>query len=113
MPPLASSLPKVPSGYRLLRLETVDSTNADARRRAEGGEPGPLWVWSLRQSAGRGRYGRQWQSQHGNLFASLLIGLGCSLRTAGQLAVPAGGGAYYTHGEALPRRGHPPLPVHT
>jgi len=76
MPPFASSLPKVPSGYRLLRLETVDSTNAEARRRAEGGEPGPLWIWSLRQSAGRGRYGRQWQSQHGNLFASLLIGLG-------------------------------------
>ena len=33
MPPFASSLPKVPSGYRLLRLETVDSTNAEARRR--------------------------------------------------------------------------------
>ena len=102
MPPFASSLPKVPSGYRLLRLETVDSTNAEARRRAEGGEPGPLWIWSLRQSAGRGRYGRQWQSQHGNLFASLLIGLGCSLRTAGQLALLAGVVTYDTAAKLLP-----------
>jgi BirA family biotin operon repressor/biotin-[acetyl-CoA-carboxylase] ligase len=102
MPPFASSLPKVPSGYRLLRLETVDSTNAEARRRAEGGEPGPLWIWSLRQSAGRGRYGRQWQSQHGNLFASLLIGLGCSLKTAGQLALLAGVVTYDTAAKLLP-----------
>jgi BirA family biotin operon repressor/biotin-[acetyl-CoA-carboxylase] ligase len=106
MPPLASSLPKVPAGYRLLRLETVDSTNAEARRRAEGGEPGPLWIWSLRQSAGRGRYGRQWQSQHGNLFASLLIGLGCSLRTAGQLALLAGVVAYDTAAKLLPNEAH-------
>lgn len=109
MPPFASSLPKVPAGYRLLRLETVDSTNAEARRRAEGGEPGPLWIWSLRQSAGRGRYGRQWQSQHGNLFASLLIGLGCSLRTAGQLALLAGVVAYDTAAKLLPNEAHSEL----
>ena len=109
MPPFASSLPKVPSGYRLLRLETVDSTNAEARRRAEGGEPGPLWIWSLRQSAGRGRYGRQWQSQHGNLFASLLLGLGCSLRTAWQLALLAGVVAYDTAARLLPDEVHAEL----
>src|SRR4029077_6557581 len=109
MPPFPSSLPRVPAGYRLLRLETVDSTNAEARRRAEGGEPGPLWIWSLRQSAGRGRYGRQWQSQHGNLFASLLIGLGCSLRTAGQLALLAGVVAYDTAAKLLPNEAHSEL----
>jgi BirA family biotin operon repressor/biotin-[acetyl-CoA-carboxylase] ligase len=92
-----------------MRLETVDSTNAEARRRAEGGEPGPLWIWSLRQSAGRGRYGRQWQSQHGNLFASLLIGLGCSLRTAGQLALLAGVVAYDTAAKLLPNEAHSEL----
>ncbi len=104
MPPFASSLPKVPSGYRLLRLETINSTNAEARRRAEAGEPGPLWIWSLRQSAGRGRNGRQWQSQHGNLFASLLVGLGCPLRTAGQLALLAGVVAYDTAAKLLPTK---------
>jgi BirA family biotin operon repressor/biotin-[acetyl-CoA-carboxylase] ligase len=86
----SSSSPKLPSGYRLVRLETVDSTNAEARRRSEAGEPGPLWIWSARQSKGRGRSGREWTSQHGNLFASLLIGFNCPLRTAAQLALLAG-----------------------
>jgi BirA family biotin operon repressor/biotin-[acetyl-CoA-carboxylase] ligase len=83
-------------------LESVDSTNAEARRRAEHGEPGPLWIWSLRQSAGRGRDGRSWQSQHGNLFTSLLIGLGCSLATASQLALLAGVACYDTVAKLLP-----------
>jgi len=74
----------------LLKLETVDSTNAEARRRALAGEPGPLWIWSARQSQGRGRGGREWVSQPGNLFASLLIGLNCPLRVASQLALVAG-----------------------
>src|SRR5215207_9937484 len=68
----ASPSPKLPPGYRLVRMETVDSTNAEARRRAKFGEPGPLWIWSARQSQGRGRGGREWISQHGNRFASQL-----------------------------------------
>jgi BirA family biotin operon repressor/biotin-[acetyl-CoA-carboxylase] ligase len=87
---ISSPSPKLPSGYRLLRMETVDSTNAEARRRALAGEPGPLWIWSARQSHGRGRGGREWISQYGNLFASLLIRLNCPLRVAGQLALLAG-----------------------
>jgi BirA family biotin operon repressor/biotin-[acetyl-CoA-carboxylase] ligase len=86
----ASPSPKLPPGYRLLRLETVDSTNAEAKRRAKAGEPGPLWIWSARQSQGRGRGGREWISQHGNLFASLLIGVNCPIRVASQLALVAG-----------------------
>ncbi len=80
----------MPAGYRLVRLDTVDSTNAEARRRADMGEPGPLWIWSARQSKGRGRSGREWVSQVGNLFASLLIRLDCPLATASQLALVAG-----------------------
>jgi BirA family biotin operon repressor/biotin-[acetyl-CoA-carboxylase] ligase len=87
---ISSPSPKLPSGYRLQRMETVDSTNAEARRRALAGEPGPLWIWSARQSQGRGRGGREWVSQHGNLFASLLIRVNCPLRVAGQLALLAG-----------------------
>ena len=84
------SSPPLPTGYRLLRLESVDSTNAEARRRALAGEPGPLWIWSARQSQGRGRSGRQWISLHGNLFASLLIRVNAPLQTASQLALVAG-----------------------
>lgn len=40
---------------------------------AEAGEVGPLWVLARRQSAGRGRRGRSWSSEPGNLAATLLM----------------------------------------
>lgn len=56
----------------VLLLDQTDSTNAEARRRAESGERGPLWIAAREQSAGRGRRGRAWQAQSGNLFSTLL-----------------------------------------
>ena len=40
---------------------------------ARQGERGPLWVVADRQTAGRGRRGRTWISEPGNLYASLLL----------------------------------------
>ena len=40
---------------------------------AAAGERGPLWIWADRQSQGRGRLGRSWVSEPGNLYASLLL----------------------------------------
>lgn len=57
----------------LLLLDQTDSTNAEARRRAEAGETGPLWIAARRQTGGRGRRGRAWESDTGNLFATLLM----------------------------------------
>ncbi|WP_426011895.1 biotin--[acetyl-CoA-carboxylase] ligase [Caulobacter sp. DWR2-3-1b2] len=54
-------------------LDEIDSTNAEARRRAEAGEAGPVWLLGLRQSAGRGRRGRAWETGEGNLAATLLF----------------------------------------
>jgi BirA family transcriptional regulator, biotin operon repressor / biotin---[acetyl-CoA-carboxylase] ligase len=56
----------------VVRLDVVDSTNAEARRRAEAGASGPLWITARRQTAGRGRRGRAWSSEPGNLAATLL-----------------------------------------
>lgn len=52
--------------------EAIDSTNAQARRLAEAGEAGPVWIAARSQSAGRGRQGRAWSSPPGNLSATLL-----------------------------------------
>jgi BirA family biotin operon repressor/biotin-[acetyl-CoA-carboxylase] ligase len=52
--------------------DELDSTNAEARRRAEGGEGGPVWITAARQTAGRGRRGRVWSTEAGNLAATLL-----------------------------------------
>ena len=60
------------TGAPVLLLDQIDSTNAEARRRAEAGETGPLWIVARRQSEGRGRRGRRWESDTGNLFATLL-----------------------------------------
>lgn len=59
-----------PAPVRL--LEETDSTNAEARRLAEAGESGPLWIVARRQTAGRGRRGREWIDESGNLAATLL-----------------------------------------
>ncbi|NJC42244.1 BirA family biotin operon repressor/biotin-[acetyl-CoA-carboxylase] ligase [Brevundimonas alba] len=57
----------------LLLLDQIDSTNAEARRRAEAGETGPLWISARRQTEGRGRRGRAWENGDGNLAATLLL----------------------------------------
>lgn len=57
----------------VLQLEEVDSTNAEALRRAAAGERGPLWIAAARQTAGRGRSGRTWAQADGNLAASFLF----------------------------------------
>jgi BirA family biotin operon repressor/biotin-[acetyl-CoA-carboxylase] ligase len=54
-------------------LESIDSTNAEALRRARAGERGPLWIAAAQQTAGRGRRGRSWISPPGNLHATLLL----------------------------------------
>jgi BirA family biotin operon repressor/biotin-[acetyl-CoA-carboxylase] ligase len=52
--------------------DELPSTNAEARRRAEAGEAGPVWILARRQTDGRGRRGRSWSSGEGNLAATLL-----------------------------------------
>jgi len=55
---------------RVTRLETTDSTNEEARRRLAAGAETPFWILAERQTAGRGRRGRTWDSAAGNLFLS-------------------------------------------
>jgi BirA family biotin operon repressor/biotin-[acetyl-CoA-carboxylase] ligase len=57
----------------ILRHAALDSTNAEARRLAEAGEGGPLWITAGVQTAGRGRRGRAWSSGVGDLAATLLL----------------------------------------
>lgn len=63
----------VEAGVRLLALETIGSTNAEAGARARRGEVGPLWITAQAQTDGRGRLGRSWNSPPGNLYASLVL----------------------------------------
>ena len=80
----------LPEGCKLLDLDEVDGTNAEAMRRVLAGERGPLWIIARQQSSGRGRSGRAWASMPGNLFASFVTTLDCPPAKAGQLALVAG-----------------------
>ncbi|RFC65253.1 biotin--[acetyl-CoA-carboxylase] ligase [Fulvimarina endophytica] len=56
--------------YRRLAFGDVSSTNTIALEAARSGDAGDLWVTAERQIEGRGRMGRRWSSEAGNLFAS-------------------------------------------
>lgn len=66
-------MPEAHQPARIATFETIDSTNAEAHRRATAGERGPLWIMAGRQEAGRGRSGRTWASPPGNFSATLLM----------------------------------------
>jgi len=80
----------LPGGHRAIFLPETPSTNAEALRLAMEGAPPPLWVWGGRQTQGRGRLGRDWDSPEGNLYASLLLQPDCPAHVIGGLPLLAG-----------------------
>ena len=63
----------LPESYRVVHLEVIDSTNKEVKRRAKNGEREGLVVYAERQTDGRGRRGRRWESPPGSLYASILV----------------------------------------
>ena len=66
---------RLPDGYRLVSLQRIDSTNAEALRRAAEGAPHGTVVLAAEQTAGRGRRGRSWLPAPGNLYMTVLVRL--------------------------------------
>ena len=85
---------QLPPGWSAVAFDEIDSTNAEAMRRAVGGERGPLWITARRQSRGRGRAGRTWMSGEGNLAATLLFAPACPLAALPELSLVAGVAAF-------------------
>lgn len=76
--------------YNLLAFEEIDSTNNEARRLMQSGAFDRLVIWSKNQTQGRGRYGRSWECQEGNLYLSVLLPINCSLEKSAQLSFVMG-----------------------
>ncbi len=62
---------KLPSGTLIEVFDTLDSTSAEVRRRAEAGADGPIWILALHQTAGYGRRGRRWEQETGDFAGTL------------------------------------------
>ncbi|MDZ4841024.1 MAG: biotin--[acetyl-CoA-carboxylase] ligase [Hyphomicrobium aestuarii] len=74
----------------VFELDEVTSTNSEAMARIVAGQTPPFWVLAARQTAGRGRQGRTWQTAPGNLTASLVIATHTDPGRAGTLSLVAG-----------------------
>jgi len=71
-------VPMLP-GFTVEVLPQIDSTNTELLRRARAGQLEPTLLVAQRQSAGRGRLGRDWQSGSSDAQANALPGLTFSL----------------------------------
>jgi len=98
-------MPKI-FGKKFHHYEVIDSTNAEALRRAkEGGEEGEVFI-ADRQTAGRGRMGRSWESPAGkNIYISFLLKPKLAPPKAPLLTLVAGEAVFETLFPLLP----PPL----
>lgn len=77
-------------GYRLFGHDEIGSTSTEALAAAEAGDRGEAWFCALKQTAGRGRRGRPWETPAGNLAASLLIVPDCDPAISASLGFVAG-----------------------
>ncbi len=110
---LTGSLATVMPGLVVEVLPEIDSTNTELMRRARAGRTGPCLLVAERQTAGRGRMGRQWQSGSATgaagdghapaSWASLTFSLGVAL------APQSWSGLSLAVGVAIARSLHPRL----
>ncbi|MEI8394614.1 MAG: biotin--[acetyl-CoA-carboxylase] ligase [Rhodospirillaceae bacterium] len=73
----------------MIGLDSVDSTNEEARRRAGIGAPSGTVIWARRQEHGRGRRGRRWESPDGNLYCSVILCPDCDPAVVAQISLVA------------------------
>ena len=76
--------------FRIFAFESLGSTNDEAMDRLRQGDPGGFFVTAARQTGGRGRLGRRWESPPGNLYASLALVDPAGVADAAQLSLVSG-----------------------
>ncbi|WP_029005222.1 biotin--[acetyl-CoA-carboxylase] ligase [Azorhizobium doebereinerae] len=74
----------------IIRFSEIGSTNAEGLARLSRGEAMPAWLVADIQTAGRGRRGRPWTSELGNLFATLVLPNPAPVANLAQLCFVAG-----------------------
>jgi len=77
-------------GVNLYIYDTLPTTMVEARRYADEGAPSGTVVVALQQSLGRGRLGRTWVSDPGNLYATFILRPRIQIKEAGKLSLIVG-----------------------
>jgi BirA family transcriptional regulator, biotin operon repressor / biotin---[acetyl-CoA-carboxylase] ligase len=120
--------PQLSGFFSLISLERVDSTNEEAKRLAEGGglsecavlktkklitsmmaergAPSGCVIWAKEQTHGKGRRGRTWVSEPGNLYCSIIFRLEVPAAKAVQLSFLAANAIAEALIAVLPRGTH-------
>ena len=80
---------ETPPGFTCRYQETIGSTSDDLKALAADGAPDGTALAAGEQTAGRGRYGRGWDSPPGNLYMSVLLRDVGPLHQAAQLSFVA------------------------
>lgn len=80
----------IAAGYGIKEFAHIGSTNAEALQDAQQGAAGSVWYVTKDQRSGRGRRGREWSTQEGNLAATLLLIHDYPLELAATLSFVAG-----------------------
>ena len=88
-PDIGSKRPALPKGWHLRSFDSVDSTNAVARKLAAEGTRAVQAVLAVEQRQGRARRGRGWSSPPGNFYCSILLRPDCRPAAAGQISFVA------------------------
>lgn len=73
--------------FQIETLESVTSTQDVLKARAVDGAAEGTVIHALRQSAGRGRHGRVWVSEAGNLYLSILLRPSCPVSEIGRISL--------------------------
>lgn len=88
-------------GWQIHEHGSVSSTQDILKDMANKGAAEGNVVVAAEQTVGRGRHGRSWESQPGNLYLSLLLRPNCRAAQLGQISILAGLAVYQALGELV------------
>lgn len=74
----------------IILYDSVGSTNDEAQARIAADKLDPVWIAAACQTRGKGRLGRHWVSEPGNLYASLIWPTNAALKRLASLSLVAG-----------------------
>ena len=94
---------KINSDIRILHYEEIDSTNNEAKRLYDNQKDLPFWIIADKQTSGKGRKNRFWDSPVGNFMGTFVLSIKGEKRILPQLSFVTALAIYYSILEYKPK----------